>query len=58
VDRLRAARGRRCAAQGRQSGGGASGKETEEAVARGGRRGLVWDLQKVQGPHCNVLVTF
>jgi hypothetical protein len=36
-----------------KSGGGASGKETEEAGAGGGRRGLVCDFPKVQGPHCN-----
>jgi hypothetical protein len=41
-----------------KSGGHASGRETEEAGAGGGRRGLVRDFRKVQGPQCNVLVTF
>jgi hypothetical protein len=41
-----------------KSGDGASGKETEEARAGGGRRELVRDFPKVQGPHYNVLVTF
>jgi hypothetical protein len=58
VDRLRAARGGGAWHMAGKSGGGASGKETEEAGAGGGRRGLVRDFPKVQGPHCNVLVTF
>jgi hypothetical protein len=41
-----------------KSGGGASGRETEEAGAGGGRQGLVCDFPKVQGSYYNVLVTF
>jgi hypothetical protein len=41
-----------------KSGSHASGRETEEAGPGGGRRGLVRDFPKVQGPHYNVLVTF
>jgi hypothetical protein len=41
-----------------KSGSDASGRETEEAGAGGGRRGLVHDFPKVQGLHYIVLVTF
>jgi hypothetical protein len=36
-----------------KSGSSASGRETEEAGAGGGRRGLVCDFLKVQGSYCN-----
>jgi hypothetical protein len=41
-----------------KSSGDASGRGTEEAGAGGGRQGRVCDSPKLQGPHCNVLVTF
>jgi hypothetical protein len=41
-----------------KSGDGASGIETKEAGAGGGRWGLVCDFPKVQGSYCNILVTF
>jgi hypothetical protein len=41
-----------------KSGGGASGRGIEEAGAGGGRQGPVCDSPKMQGRHCNVLVTF
>jgi hypothetical protein len=63
VARFRAAWGGRCSAHGRRSGGGTLGRGKSEQSgaeqrAGGGRRGLINDFPKVQGPHCNVLATF
>jgi hypothetical protein len=37
---------------------GMAQRRNRGAGAGGGRRGLIYDFPKVQGPHCNVLVTF
>jgi hypothetical protein len=55
---LRVAWGGGCAAHGRRSGGGASGREIEEEGTRGRRRGLKCKSPKVQGLHCKAWITF
>jgi hypothetical protein len=47
-----------------RAGGAAAARRAEgnqsiaEQRAGGGRRGLIYDFPKVEGPHCNVLATF
>jgi hypothetical protein len=58
VERERAALGSRASGEWLARVAGTAQRRNRGARAGGGRRGLTCDFPKVQGPHCNVLVTF
>jgi hypothetical protein len=58
VARERVALGQQSLGRTAGEGGGAAQRGNRGAGAGGRRRGLSCDFPKVQGPHCNVLVTF
>jgi hypothetical protein len=58
VARERAALGQQSLGRMAGEGGRVAQRGNRGAVAGGRRRGLSCDFPKVQGPHCNVLITF